>query len=424
MGQVHSARHASGRRVVVKRLRDTLSLDERLAARFHDEGRVSRRVCHPNVVRVFEHGVSADGTPFIVMEHARGVTLRKLILEQGPLSLARIRGLVSQLLDGLAAIHAADVVHADIKSSNIMVDTVGGADHLTIIDFGLARTRTSRAVTADDDVIVGTPEYIAPEVFRGEVPTARADVYSAAIVAYELLVGVTPFGGDTPLDILERHLTEEIVFPADARALISAELEAVLRRALEKDPLRRYPDAQSFAIAFEDAIRALVPDEPQEHDAVPGALPEHEPSGKLETTVVRCRRRELFAALDDGHPDLVIVACLALASALIAENRMFAAVKELEGALVALLPHEGEPPRSLWRIETLLAAMNDRLGNPIRARRAAMDAYDHAVRSGDKLAEQRAGSLMRRLLARRAPANPERGGETDESSQTHLIRRR
>lgn len=255
MGQVHVARHASGRRVVVKRLRDTLALDPRLMARLGDEGRVSRRVCHPNVVRVYEHGVSADGTPFIVMEHARGTTLRKVVLEQGPLSLARIRGLVSQLLAGLGAIHEAGIVHADIKSSNIIVDTVNGVDHLTIIDFGLARTRTSQGPVNDEGIVVGTPEYIAPEMLRGEAPSVRSDLYSAAIVAYELIVGLTPFGGDDVLEVLRRQISEAIELPAAARALISPQLERVVLRALDKDPARRYPNARSLAIAFDAAAR-------------------------------------------------------------------------------------------------------------------------------------------------------------------------
>jgi serine/threonine protein kinase len=255
MGQVHVARHASGRRVVVKRLRDTLSLDPRLMARLGDEGRVSRRVCHPNVVRVYEHGVSADGTPFIVMEHARGTTLRKLVLEQGPLTLARIRGLVSQLLAGLGAIHDAGIVHADIKSSNIIVDTVNGVDHLTIIDFGLARTRTSQGPANDEGIVVGTPEYIAPEMLRGEPPSVRSDLYSAAIVAYELIVGLTPFGGDDVLEVLRRQISEAVELPAAARALIPPQLERVVLRALDKEPARRYPNARSLAIAFDAAAR-------------------------------------------------------------------------------------------------------------------------------------------------------------------------
>jgi len=257
MGQVHSARHASGRRVAVKRLRDSLVLDASIMARFCDEGDVSRRVCHPNVVRVLDHGMSADGTPFIAMEQAGGMTLRKLVLEQSPLSLARVRGLMAQLLEGLAAIHAAGIVHADIKSSNVLVDTSGGADHLTIIDFGLARPGTSRkpAGGTPSDQIVGTPEYMAPEVLRGEVPTTRADVYSAAIVAYELIAGITPFGGTPLVEVVRRQLTDPVVFPADARALMSPGLEVVLRRALEKDPLRRFPDASAFAAVFEAATR-------------------------------------------------------------------------------------------------------------------------------------------------------------------------
>ena len=380
MGQVHVARHASGRRVVVKRLRDTLVPDQRFAARFGDEGRVSRRVSHPNVVRVFEHGVSADGTPFIVMEHARGTTLRRLVLDEGPLPLARIRKLIAQLLGGLAAIHDAGIVHADIKSGNLIVDADGGADHLTIIDFGLARTRTSQ--DAGDGVIAGTPEYMAPEVLRGEPPTVRADVYAAAIVAYELIVGITPFGGDAPPDVLQRQLSEPIELPADARG---------------------------FAAAFEEAI-AEIPargtGEPAPGAGAPGAsaagepapAPAPEPELEPETEAVLHRRQELFEALETGRPEPIVVAYLALADTLICDDRLLAAVQELEGALVLLLPSEGEPPESVWRIELLLAAMHDRIGNAIRARRVAIDAHEHAARYGSKSAARRAGALMRRLM--------------------------
>jgi hypothetical protein len=385
MGQVHAARHASGRRVVVKRLRDTLALDPRLIERLGDEGRVSRRISHPNVVRVFDHGVSADGTPFIVMEHAQGATLRKLILGQTSLPLARVRGLVAQLLDGIAAIHDAGIVHADIKSSNIIVDTVGGADHLTIIDFGLSRTRTSQIT--EEATVAGTPEYMAPEVSCGETPTIRADVYSAATVIYEMLVGVTPFGGPAPLEVLERQLSEQVVFPADVRASLSPALEYVLLRALAKDPTRRFPDARSFAAAFDEAIAPLA-----------GLRPEPE--------LVRRCRRALATVLEVGAAEPVIAAYLELAEALLADGRASAAAQELEGALAFLLSRRGEPTRSLWRLEAQLAALHDRLGNPIRARRAAMDAYDHARRHGCAAAEQHTGELLRRLMGGPRPTAP------------------
>ena len=224
--------------------------------------------------------------------------------------------------------------------------------------------------------------------------------------------------------MLERQLAAEVEFPAEARALISPALEAVLRRALEKDPERRYPDARSFASAFEEAICALVSD--AAGGQAPSAPTELEPPGDPGSAAVRRCRRELVAALHDGDADLVIVACLVLADALIVDNRMLAAVQELEGALGSLLPRCGALPRSVWRIEMLLAAMHDRLGNPIRARRAAMDAHAHAVRSGDKVAERHAGALMRRLLANRGPVNPDCSGEPGirDGARTLLMRRR
>ena len=395
-------RYTSGHRVIVKRPRDPLPLDELNAAPSGGEGRASRRVSHPNVVRVFDHGVDADGAPSTVTEPVRGVVLRELVLREGPLPLARIRGLAWQLLDGLAAIHAAGIVHADIKCDNLIVDTTGGTDHLTIIDFGLVRA-TSRSVLGQA-IVAGTPEYLAPELVRGVPPTAAADLYSAAIVIYELLVGMTPFAGGLPLEVLERQLAAPIVFPAQVRASISLMVERVLLRALEKEPQRRFPDARSFAISFDRAIGMLPGGErPARATEAVRAVPVRDSYRDPETEPVQRRRRDLDEALDGETPEPIVVAYLALADALIADDRMGAGLHELEGALPILRARWSEPPASLWRVESLLAAMYELLGNPVRARRVAMDAHTHAVRAGCKIAERSTRALLHRLMSSRRP---------------------
>ena len=387
MGQVYSARHNSGLKVVVKRVHSTLVLDEDASVRLGDEARVLRKVSHPNVVRIVDHGIGTEGRPFLIMEHARGVTLRSLISLEGPLPLARIRGLARQLLDGLAAIHDAGVVHADIKSNNVLVDTAGGTDHLTIIDFGLARTSTSRDLF-EDCVIAGTPGYMAPEVFGGEQTTAAADLYSAAIVIYEMIAGVRPGAPARGAPGVDPS-----AFSRTARARISNGLEAVVMRSLALAPERRYPSARSFAAAFDREIGSVIGDRSGPHptaSASPAASASPEPSCALAYT-------------SDGAPvDPVIGAYLALADALIADDRMPGAVKELEGALLLLTPHGTEPPAGVWRIESLLATLLARLDNLIRARRIAMEAHARAVRSGCKLAEQCTSELMDRLMPKHA----------------------
>src|SRR4051812_10536510 len=180
MGQVHAARHRSGRAVVIKRVRSTLSSDQLLAARLTDEARLLRAVSHPNVVRALDHGIGHDGRPFLVMDRAHGTPLYDVIAARGPLPHERLAAIASQLFAGLAAIHAAGIIHADLKSNNVLVDEV---DIVTIIDFGLACTVSASPDTSD--LIAGTPAYMAPEMIAGAYPTIAGDVYAAATIVYE-----------------------------------------------------------------------------------------------------------------------------------------------------------------------------------------------------------------------------------------------
>lgn len=415
MGQVHAARHPSGRLVVVKQLRDTLANDARMVSRFLAEGRMSRKVSHPNVVRVLDHGTTADGAPYIAMDRARGTTLRELVDQAGPLPLHRVRGLMSQILDGIGAIHAAGVVHGDIKSSNIIVDSCDGTDHATIIDFGLARTPTAPPVPDDiyeDDQVAGTPEYMAPEVFRGELPTTAADLYAAGIIAYEMLVGTTPYLGEYPMRILERQLTERVEFPPASACTVTPALEAVIRRAVDRDPAVRFATAQAFADALADALLAIpaayAADEPHPDDVML-TLAEVLPlcAASADSREVARRRGELHEALAEAgaagedRSDALIVAYLALADALIADERHAAAIDELAAGVALLLADVAMPPRAVWRLELLLAGLYDRLGKRLDARGNAQAALAHAQATGDALGTDRCRALVRRLSSSR-----------------------
>ena len=156
MGEVHIARDRAGRFVAIKKVRKTLSLDPVLCERLSLEARLLGRIDHPNVVRVLDGGV-ANGQPFMVMSRAFGTPLDAVLAECSPLSRERITGITSQLFAGLIAIHAAGVVHADLKSSNILIDEL---DRVTIIDFGLARI--AHDPLSDDEIFGGTPAYMSP----------------------------------------------------------------------------------------------------------------------------------------------------------------------------------------------------------------------------------------------------------------------
>jgi eukaryotic-like serine/threonine-protein kinase len=158
----------TSRRVAIKVLHPHLAADEVIARRFREEARAASRVHHRGSVAVLDHGTPPDGAPFIAMELVRGRPLGRL-LEEEDLPLPRALGILDQILDALGAVHACGVVHGDVKSDNIMVDAQAGGDAVTLVDFGLAQM--------DGDVrepgfVAGTPEYLAPELVRGEAPTA------------------------------------------------------------------------------------------------------------------------------------------------------------------------------------------------------------------------------------------------------------
>jgi serine/threonine protein kinase len=388
MGQVHAARHRSGHLVAVKRVRDTLSSDRLLVERLTDEARLLRAISHPNVVRALDHGTGSDGMPFLVTDRAHGTSLHHLIAERGPLPLEQVAVIASQLFAGLAAIHAAHIVHADLKSHNVLVDDV---DIVTIIDFGLARTLTDAPGTTD--LVAGTPAYMAPEVISGAHPTITADVYSAATIVYEMLTGSTPFGGHIST-ILTRQLSESVEPPSQRapHRRISLAIDRVVLHALDVSPAGRYPTV----IAFAEALRAAMSRRPAE-PAVGLSYWLEQPA------VLQLSRSPSRDDTERLETSAIICAALAQAQRLIGEHQLGRAVEILEASLRALTPSpEAGAPHctEVWRIETVLAALYDATGKQERARRLALVAYCHALRSGCSLAQCRAGALVDRLVAR------------------------
>ncbi len=254
-GTVYKADQTSlGRTVAVKILRPELACDRRFIKRFHDEAQAASRLNHPNVVSVIDFGQTEDGLLYLVMEFLRGLTLTE-VLRTEQLTSERITDIIGQILSALEEAHARGVVHADLKADNIMVEhRRGGWDLIKVVDFGIARL-TGTPDDGDDDSdgsICGTPEYMAPEVIRGEDPTLAADIYAVGIILYELLVGFTPFSGSPTLEVLQRHLREVPLPPNEHKSALPfpASLEAATLRALAKDPRDRFESATEFAQAL------------------------------------------------------------------------------------------------------------------------------------------------------------------------------
>lgn len=248
---------ALGRTVAVKILNPELADDPRLVTRFHDEALAASRLNHPNTVSVIDYGQTEDGLLYIVMEYLRGVSLTRVIEDESPLGLDRVVDLATQILSGLEDAHEAGVVHADLKSDNIVVEHRRGGWYLVkVVDFGIARIMGAPRSDEDERTICGTPEYMAPEVIGGQEPTFASDIYSVGIILYEMLARQTPFVGGSSIEVLTRHIREQPVLPSVLRPelAIDGKLEQVVMRALAKHPADRYASATELRQAIESAL--------------------------------------------------------------------------------------------------------------------------------------------------------------------------
>lgn len=421
MGAVYTARQPSlDRTVAVKLLHPELATDPSIVDRFRTEALAGSRLSHPNVARVLDFGVSAEGTPFLVMEHVAGERLGRILEREGPLPSRRASALVCQLLRALDAAHMAGVVHADVKSDNVLVSTGrDGHDIAILIDFGIARLadRPSPEDAGDEPVLSGTPEYLAPEVIAGTPPTAASDLYAAGVVLYELLTGETPFHGGSAATIFQRHLDEDAIAPSSRcpDAEISPALDRVVLRALAKDPTMRYASAAQFATALTTAMPASDRTRPldglrptgfsteaptQDWPAAPrrrfaeGTHPQ--PTDRAEQL-----RTAVGAAIVAGDTDAIASSYLELARSLVADHHADVAVWELEQAVDVLTSGDGPatdtPPAPLWRVLLALAAIYDGIGEAGRARTTARHAWRAANHTHSLTGRHRASALLQRL---------------------------
>lgn len=237
-GEVWQARDERlGRDVAIKILGP--SADDAFRERFADEARRAAAVSHPNIVTVFDEG--RDGADaFMVMELVRGRTLRDVVAERGPLLPHEAARIVAQIAAALDAAHEAGVIHCDVKPANVIVDQQGKAK---LTDFGIARA----ARGPREHELIGTARYIAPERIEGRAPTERSDIYSLGLVAYELMAGRPPNAEMETEDLLRLRLEGRPPSLRSARVGITAELDAVVAKALARDPQARHASAGAFA---------------------------------------------------------------------------------------------------------------------------------------------------------------------------------
>ncbi len=229
-----------GRRVALKLLDERHAADEQFVERFRREAQSAAGLQHPNIVSIFDRGY-AEGTYYIAMEFLDGRTLKELLVRNGPTPIPIAIDYARQILGALAFAHRNGIVHRDIKPHNIVVGTDG---RLKVTDFGIARSGASQMTEAGS--IVGTAQYLSPEQARGAPVDPRSDLYSLGVVLYEMLTGKVPFSGDTPVEIAMKHLSQVPEPPSELRKEVPHDLDAVVMRALAKDPDHRYASAEEM----------------------------------------------------------------------------------------------------------------------------------------------------------------------------------
>jgi serine/threonine-protein kinase len=251
-----------GRAVAIKFLHPWMAADSSFQRRFQIEAQAMSRLSHPCCVSVIDYGVQGD-SPFMVMDFVTGQTLRTLLREGGPLPVRRALGIVRQVLAGLAHAHAQGIVHRDIKPDNILLtEAIGLGDQVRILDFGLAKLRDT-VTNLTTGLAVGTPSYMAPEQIRAGEIDVRTDLYSVGVLLFELLTGAKPFDGERAADVMRKHQEEAAPTLGSIRpgAGFSPELEAVVRKAMAKQPADRFQTAGAFAGALEVLPDVTAPSE-------------------------------------------------------------------------------------------------------------------------------------------------------------------
>ncbi len=394
MGVVYLAdQPALARTVAIKILHPALAQNPSLVAAFCDEAVAAGQVRHPSSVAIHDIGRTPEGMLYIVMEHLPGRPLGRLVAEE-TLTVTRALAIADQVLGAIGAAHDAGVVHADIKSDNFIVQELAGEDRVVLIDYGLARFEARGGVP---DMVSGTPEYLAPELVLGEPPDARSDLYAAGILLYELLTGSTPFAGGAPLDILARHVEDVVVPPSLRRpdGSIPPSLDQVVLRALDKDPARRFADADQMRRALKAIVPLrAIPSDARTEPATPrsAASPTRDcsvPSGRkrlargsdVSGLGVTEWRGALCAAIVQGDVPGIANGYLRISTELARDGHYAAAARELEEGIDLLTAGRGQQapdaPAEVDQLVFALANLYEHAGLHDQARRLAANADRH-----------------------------------------------
>lgn len=263
----------TGHRVAVKFLRQELQANPEFLDRFRREATAASRMSHHNIVNLLDIGDN-PAAPYLVFEFVDGKTLKEIIAEHGKLPQSTAVQIAIRILSALRHAHEAGVIHRDIKPQNILVDRQG---YIKVSDFGIARMVGANTITESDakQTVMGSVHYFSPEQARGETATFASDLYSVGVVLYEMLTGQVPFEGETPVAVAMQHMQSTAKPIREISPAVTASVESVVNKAMQKDPKERYASAMFMAQALH---AALLTDKENTQDT-----PVFQPMGKPET---------------------------------------------------------------------------------------------------------------------------------------------
>ena len=327
MATVYKAYHAAlDRYVALKVLHAAFHEDQTFTARFQREARVVARLEHPNIVPIYDYS-EHEARPYLVMKYIEGDTL-KARLNKGPLSSREIEQVVDSVGSALGYAHRQGILHRDIKPSNVLIANDGV---MYLADFGLARIASAGESTLSSDSIMGTPQYISPEQAMGKKDLdSGTDIYSFAVMLYEMVVGQVPFTADTPFSIIHDHIYTPLPLPMDVNPSVPEPVQRVLLKALAKNRLDRYETVEEMIAAFKDSwAEAGIPMQGTAITMRPGSLKaptKSQPKTKSEVTAAKTvavqsaapKRSSSWMWIGVG---LVTILCIGVAAFAVWRNR-------------------------------------------------------------------------------------------------------
>lgn len=399
MGAVYEATQLGlARAVAVKMLLPMFASDSRMLERFRREARSAAALRHPNIVQIYDYGVSEHG-PYIVMELVPGESLRKII-RGGALAPERAARMMTQICSAVAAAHEAGIIHRDLKPDNILVEERQGNLCAKVLDFGIARLRGLTDTIADDESAtqltgaqaIGSPHYMSPEQCLGVELDARSDVYALGVTLYEMLTGTVPFPSASSVAILMQQVNTQPKRLSEINADISLAIESVVMKALAKQPEQRYPGALELAEAlqlsltdadqFATQLTAELAD-PFQTNLTPAAsvVPTFTPTLPTLTTGKRVRLAILPLRNLMADPSIEYLG-FALADSVITQLSCVKSLIVRPSSAVERYRHQPADPRTVGRelqVETILSGSYLKSGDAFRVTAQLIDAERNEV---------------------------------------------